>query len=148
MLAVGLKGLDRDNAGGSGMRIIADNLLTNEEPPRLVGGRDRTTGRIVFPCPADERFEPYPLKREGVLWSYTVQRFRPKSPPYEGPEAFEPWALGYVELADEAIVEARIDGVAFDAIQIGMSLELALVPLDASAMHPVLIPAFRPAAAG
>ncbi len=128
------------------MRIIDESLFTNEEPPRLVGGRDRATGRIVFPCPNDERFEAYPLNRQGTLWSYTVQRFRPKSPPYEGPEAFEPWALGYVELPGEVIVEARLDGVAFDDIHIGMPLELTQVPLDPAATDPVLIPAFRPAA--
>ena len=126
------------------MDIIDKSLGTNEAPPRLVGGRDRATGRIVFPCPDDPRFEAYPLKREGTLWSYTVQRFRPKSPPYEGPGAFKPWALGYVELADEVIVEARLDGVAFDHIEIGMPLALAWVPLDPDAAEPVLIPAFRP----
>lgn len=129
------------------MRIIDESLCTSEKPPRLIGGRDRTTGRIVFPCPDDDRFDPYPLKREGKLWSYTVQRFRPKSPPYEGPEAFQPWALGYVELAGEVIVEARLAEVEFEHIMIGMPLELTLVPLDPAAADPVLIPAFRPAKA-
>jgi len=36
------------------------------------------------------------LPPSGTLWSYTVQRFRPKSPPYRGPEPFEPYALGYI----------------------------------------------------
>lgn len=126
------------------MPIIDEGLVTSEQPPRLVGGRDRTTGRIVFPCPPNDRFEPVPLRREGRLWSYTVQRFRPKSPPYAGPEAFEPWALGYVELDRQTIVEARIVNVAFDAIAIGMPLEFTLAPLDPAAADPVLIPAFRP----
>lgn len=102
-------------------------------------------GRIVFPCPDNDRFEPVPLQREGTLWSYTVQRFRPKSPPYSGPEAFRPWAIGYVELPGETIVEARIANVAFDAIEIGMKLRLVQVPLDPDAAAPVAIPAFEPA---
>jgi len=126
------------------MRPIAAGLFTEERPPRLIGGRDRVSGRIVFPCPDNDRFEPVPLQREGTLWSYTVQRFRPKSPPYAGPEAFCPWAIGYVELPGETIVEARIANVAFDAIEIGMKLRLVQVPLDPDAAAPVAIPAFEP----
>lgn len=126
------------------MRPIADNLFTGETPPRLIGGRDCDSGRIVFPCPASDRFEPIPLSRDGTLWSYTVQRFRPKSPPYAGPEVFAPWALGYVELPGEAIVEARIANVALEDIAIGMKLRVTLVPLDPDAPDQVAIPAFEP----
>lgn len=128
------------------MRAIAEGLFTDEQPPRLIGGRDRATGRIVFPCPPGQDFEPCPLGRRGTLWSYTVQRYRPKSPPYAGPEAFTPWAVAYVELPGETIVEARLTNVAFDAIAIGMELELTQVPLDADAADPVLIHAFQPVA--
>lgn len=126
------------------MRPIAEGLFTDETPPRLVGGRNRETGRLVFPCPEGNDFEPYPLKREGTLWSYTIQRYRPKSPPYTGPEAFSPWPVAYVELPGETIVEARLANVDFDDIEIGMPLELTLVPLDSSAPDPVLIHAFQP----
>ena len=126
------------------MRVIAEGLVTDEQPPRLIGGRDRESGRIVFPCPSSPGFEPVPLARRGRLWSWTVQRYRPKSPPYAGPEAFEPWAVGYVELPGEVIVESRLAHVAFDAIAIGMELELTLIALDPAATEPVLIPAFQP----
>ena len=126
------------------MTPIADGLFTDESPPRLIGGQDRESGRIVFPCPVSHRYEPVPLKREGTLWSYTVQRFRPKSPPYEGPDAFEPWALGYVELEGETIVEARLANVDFDAIEIGMPLRLTAVPLNPAEEPPRAIPAFEP----
>lgn len=126
------------------MRPIADGLFTDEQPTRLVGGRNRETGRIVFPCPDSADFDPYPLKREGVLWSYTIQRFRPKSPPFAGPDAFRPWPLGYVALDGETMVEARIVNVANDDIRIGMELELTQVPLDPEASETVLIHAFQP----
>ena len=129
------------------MRPIAEGLFTDEQPPRLIGGRDRATGRIVFPCPESEEFEPYPLQRNGTLWSYTVQRYRPKTPPYAGPEAFRPWPVGYVALAGETIVEARLADVDFEDIRIGMPLELTQVPLDPESPESVLIHAFRPAAA-
>jgi uncharacterized protein len=126
------------------MRPIAEGLFTDETPPRLIGGRNRATGRIVFPCPPSAEFEPYPLKREGVLWSYTIQRYRPKSPPYAGPEAFRPWPVAYVALEGETMVEARLANVEFDAIDIGMKLELAPIPLDPDTTDSPYIPAFQP----
>ena len=126
------------------MDAIAQGLFTPENPPRPVGGRDRETGRITFPCPASDRFEPVPLSRSGTLWSYTIQRFRPKSPPYAGPEAFEPFALGYVELPGETIIEARLTGVDFGGIEIGMALEFEPAPFEKADGETVLIPAYRP----
>lgn len=123
---------------------IADGLFTDEAQPRLIGGQDRESGRIVFPCPTGDRFAPIPLSRTGTLWSYTIQRYRPKSPPYAGPEAFRPWPVGYVELPGQVIVEARLTNVDFDAITIGMPLEMILIPLDPDAADPVLIYAFQP----
>lgn len=126
------------------MRAIADQLFTDEPQVRLIGGRNLQTGRIVFPCPENRNdWEPVPLGRTGTLWSYTVQRYRPKTPPYKGPADFTPWVVAYVELPGEVIVEARLDGVAFEDVKIGMALELVQVPLDPDAADPVLIPAFR-----
>lgn len=127
------------------MRAIASGLFTQDDPVRLIGGRDRQTGRVVFPCPPGEGHEPVALAREGRLWSYTVQRFRPKSPPYAGPDAFAPWIVAYVELPDEVIVEARLTGVDPQDVRIGMPVVFAPAPLDPDAADPVLIPAFAPA---
>ena len=81
------------------MRVpIAPDLWTDEDRPRLIGGRG-PDGAVVFPRPtgdAAERWVAVPLPRTGRLWSWTRQDFRPK-PPYEGPEPFEPFLLGYVE---------------------------------------------------
>jgi uncharacterized protein len=129
------------------MRAIAQGLYTDEPLPRLVGGRHRVSGRIVFPCPDSADYEPWPLRRDGTLWSYTIQRYRPKSPPYAGPEAFAPWPVAYVELPGETIVEARLANVEFDAIRIGMPLVLTFVPLDPASADPVMIHAFQPAGA-
>lgn len=112
-------------------RLIADDIVAEGDPPRLIGGRHRETGRLVFPCPAGAEASAYdaaPLSPEGRLWSWTVQRFRPKSPPYAGPAAFEPYAVGYVELPGETIVEARITGIPFESLAIGMALRMSLIP--------------------
>jgi uncharacterized OB-fold protein len=97
----------------------------------LLAARDRGDGRLVFPAPGDadpERFEPATLPRTGRLWSWTVQRFRPKSPPYAGPAAFEPYAVGYVELGEAIIVEGRLTGAALDGFAIGMPMRLVAEP--------------------
>jgi len=107
------------------MQDIAENLMTSGPAPALIGGRDRQSGRIVFPCPADaDRYEELELPREGRIWSWTVQRFRPKSPPYTGPEAFEPFAIAYVELPGATIVEARLTGFGFDQLKVGLPCRL------------------------
>ncbi|MBB4858380.1 putative OB-fold protein [Novosphingobium chloroacetimidivorans] len=133
------------NRGGEEMRAIAEGLFTDETPPRLIGGKDRKSGRIVFPCPSTATHEPVPLSREGRLWSYTVQRFRPKSPPYAGPEAFAPWVVAYVELPGEVIVEARLDDVAFEDVAVGMPVRFEPGLLDRNDPASSHIPAFVPA---
>jgi uncharacterized OB-fold protein len=112
-------------------RLIDDNIITADAPPHLIGGKHRETGRITFPLPSGPDgalYDPMPLSTDGTLWSWTVQRFRPKSPPYAGPEAFEPYAVGYVALADQLIVEARLDGIPFDRLRVDMPVTMALVP--------------------
>jgi len=114
-----------------GMYPITPNLFTMSDPPHLIGGRHCLSGRIVFPMPSgseQEQYEAVSLGRHGRLWSYTVQRFRPKSPPFVGPENFVPFAVGYVELPGEIIVEARLTGIPFEELRIGMPLSLTLEP--------------------
>ena len=108
-------------------KAVAEGLWAGDDVPALIGGRHRGTGRIAFPNPGTADYAPVALGRTGTLWSYTVQRFAPKSPPYAGPEPFEPFALGYVELP-EVIVEARLEGI--DTPEIGMPLTLRIVPFD------------------
>jgi len=65
------------------------------------------------------------LSAEGVLWTWTVQRFAPKSPPYQAPpEGFRPFAVGYVELPDGVRVEAVIEVDDLASVRIGMPLRL------------------------
>jgi len=131
-------------------RPIAKGLWTDEQPPRLIGGRDRETGRIVFPMPAGgeaERYDAVPLAREGTIWSWTVQRFPPKAPPYAGPEAFEPFALAYVELPGEVIVESRLTGFDFDRLACGLPVRLTTIPfVEAPDGATLTTYAFEPAA--
>ncbi|MEM7740575.1 MAG: OB-fold domain-containing protein [Pseudomonadota bacterium] len=102
----------------------------NDGCVELFGGRDRNTGAITFPMPEGgeaERYEEVQLQNTGTLWSYTVQRFPPKAPPFLGVtdrEAFQPFAVGYVELDSQVIVESRIVVDDFDRLKIGLPMEL------------------------
>jgi uncharacterized protein len=130
-------------------RPIAPNLFTSP-PARLIGGRHRASRRLVFPLPPDsETHEPVELPTRGTLWSFTVQRFAPKSPPYGGAEPFEPYAMGYVELPDALIVESRLTEVEFDGMRLGMPMELTTTRLRTDPDGTVVLTyAFRPVRAG
>lgn len=112
---------------------IAPGLWTDEAEPRLIGGR-RASGEIIFPVPdgdAAALVEPVALSRKGTLWSWTTQGFEPKEP-YSGPQPFQPFLIGYVELPGEVIVETRIVDATTADMVIGMPMEFAVVPFDAS----------------
>jgi len=64
---------------------------------------------------------------EGTVWTWTVQRFPPKSPPYvPPPEGFQPFVVGYVELAGGERIEAVLD-VDPVTVHIGMRVRLEQV---------------------
>jgi uncharacterized OB-fold protein len=124
---------------------IAANLLRTKPEIRLIGSRNRATGQIVFPAAADsERFEPVDLPSRGTLWSYTVQRFPPKSPPYLAQGPFVPFAVGYVDLPGALIVESRLIDVPFEHLRVGLAMELTTFTLRTAAAVEVLMFAFRP----
>jgi uncharacterized OB-fold protein len=132
---------------------IADGLFTwPADEPRLIGSRCDSCGAVTFPtqtsCPrcTGTDVHEHLLARRGVLWTWTVQGFRPKSPPYEGPTDFEPYPVGYVELPDDVKVEALLVDAGPEDLRIGAEMELAIVPFRSSVEHrPLLTFAFRPA---
>lgn len=132
---------------------IAEGLIeVGADGPHLIGGRRKTDGVVVFPLPAGSEgnnYEPVRLAREGKLWSYTVQRFRPKSPPYTGADderSFRPFALGYVELPGQVIVETRIAVDDPATLKIGMPMEMALADFPRAGGDTVQTYAFAPKA--
>jgi uncharacterized OB-fold protein len=105
--------------------------------PQLIGSRCRPCRTTVFPrqpscprCTANDT-EYRLLPSHGTLWSFTVQSFPPKAP-YAGPtgDAFVPYGVGYVQLGDEVLVEARLTESDPDRLHIGDAVELVLVPLN------------------
>ena len=121
----------------------AELLAGTPSEPVLLGSECHRCGTVSFPrqgtCPrcTSTDVKERRLARRGTLWSWTIQRFRPKSPPYTGPEAFEPYGVGYVELPGEVRVEARLTESDPSKLQIGMAMELTLIPEATFAFRPV-----------
>ena len=125
----------------SAAQPIAEGLWSRDAQPRLIGARRKSDCEIIFPMPLGDAADDYDaveLSPVGTLWSWTIQSFRPKSPPYIGPEEFLPFAIGYVELPDQVIVETRFTQT--HGLKIGMRMELVILPFDGS----TLTYAFRP----
>jgi uncharacterized OB-fold protein len=82
----------------------------------------------VFPFPQGADGAGYDcvhLRPEGHLWSFTVQRFPPPAPPAaQSTERFVPFAVGYVELDGEVIVEGRLLVTDISALRIGCKMRV------------------------
>jgi uncharacterized OB-fold protein len=107
--------------------------------PAPIGSRCLTCGNHMFPvqsgCPrcTGERTETVELATRGTLWTWTVQGFPPKAPPYIGdadPKTFRPFGVGYVELPGQVKVEARLTEADPAKLRIGMEMQLVIVPLS------------------
>ena len=131
---------------------VAEGIFTwPSDSPQLIGSRCSACGIVTFPvqdsCPrcASTEMAERLLPRRGRLWAWTTQEFPPPSPPYTGPagDAFVPFGVGYVELAGEVKVEARLTTT--DALRIGMEMELVVVPFRSDeGGNEVVTFAFRP----
>jgi uncharacterized OB-fold protein len=122
---------------------VAEGLFTwPSDEPRLIGARCDTCGLVAFPAgPSCQRcggaaFTEQLLSDRGTLWTFTTQNFRPPSPPYDGAdtaETFQPYALGYIELPGEIVVEARLTEPDPARLAIGQQMQLAIVPYSTGA---------------
>jgi uncharacterized OB-fold protein len=109
--------------------VAAPDLRLTEDGPVLVGGRCTSCGSVAFPrqtpcarC-AGTGIEEHVLATSGTLWTWTVQGFRPKTP-YDGPEEFTPYGVGYVDLGGEVLVESRLTVADPARLAIGLHVEL------------------------
>jgi uncharacterized OB-fold protein len=133
---------------------VAEGLFTfPSDAPQLIGSRCTACGIVTFPaqdsCPrcASTEMAEHLLARRGRLWAWTTQGFPPPSPPFAGPigRDFVPFGVGYVELPGEVKVETRLTESDPEALEIGMEMELTLVPFRTDdAGNEVVTFAFRP----
>ena len=133
-------------------RPVAEGLIAGTaEEPRLIGSECRRCRTVTFPrqgsCPrcTSQDVAERLLARQGTLWTWTIQCFPPKSPPYAGDrESFEPYGVGYVELPGEVRVETLLTVDDPQELRIGMPMELTLIPAPGSSG--AMTYAFRPVA--
>jgi len=135
---------------------IGEGLFTwPADQPQLIGSRCASCDAHTFPrqkgCPrcSSTEMEETLLASRGTLWTWTTQGFRPKTPPYGGPETeetFTPFLLGYVELPGQLKVETRLVDVEFEQLRLGLEMELAIVPFRRDGGTEIVTFAFRPVA--
>jgi len=134
---------------------IAAGLFTwPAAEPRLIASRCKACGETTFPhqdsctaCTGDAT-EAIEVSRRGVLWTWTIQRFPPPTPPFVGDaERFVPFGVGYVELPEGLRIEARLTENDPEKLEIGMEMELVIEPYDRDADgNERMCFAFRPVA--
>lgn len=130
---------------------MSNNLFVVDQAgkARMVAGKNRANGQIVFPFPAGAAAEAYDrieLPQSGTLWTYTVQRIPPKNPPYAGvtsPEDYKPFGVGYVRLGDDIMIEARLAADP-ERLQIGMQMDCVAIPLAKADGGEMMTFAFAP----
>ena len=111
---------------------VTEGLFRHEgDETRLIGSRCQGCDTLYFPQPlscrnpdcADKRLETELLPAQGTLYSYTVQLYRP--PPLFRDDAWQPYAIGLVEITEGLRVMGMLSGCPLDAIRIGMGVRLA-----------------------
>jgi uncharacterized OB-fold protein len=131
---------------------VADDVFTwPAAEPQLIGSRCTACGMVTFPaqssCPrcASTEMAEHLLARHGRLWAWTTQDFPPPSPPFAGVGGrdFVPFGIGYVDLGDVK-VETRLTESDPERLEIGMEMELVVVPFRADDDNEVVTFAFRP----
>ena len=134
--------------------VVEGVWSVRDDGPHLLGSTCLDCGTYAFPpqsscqrC-AGTNTEPTELGNRGTLWTFTVQGFPPKSPPYRGdtdPATFRPFGVGYVEIPGQVKVEARLTEPDPAMLRIGMELEMILetIATDADGNDVVVTYAFR-----
>jgi uncharacterized OB-fold protein len=136
---------------------VANGLyVERDDGPHLLGSRCLDCDTYAFPpqkgcqrC-AGTNTETTELGNRGTLWTFTVQGFPPKAPPFRGnadPATFEPFGVGYVEIPGQVKVETRLTEADPAKLRIGMEMQMILIPITTDADgNQVMTFAFDPVA--
>jgi uncharacterized OB-fold protein len=138
--------------------LITEGLFrVDGERAVLFASRRRSSGAVKFPAERPELFDGDPeiqgdieaieLSTEGTLYTYTTQEFPPPLP-YKGirdPKVFTPYVVGFVELAENVLVETLIVGATADQLKIGQALVSTTTTLETEDATSLVTFAFRPA---
>jgi len=115
--------------------VARDLFQGSGDDAHLIGSRCASCGTHYFtkslscrnPQCDDKRVQDAPLSRHGVLYSYTLQAYRP--PPLFRMDDWSPYLIGLVELPEGLRIMGMLSGCTRDTVRIGMAMELVLEPL-------------------
>ncbi len=102
----------------------------------LLGNRCEACGEAYFPAQTgcarccSSVLAPCDIGERGILWSWTIQSFLPKSPYNSGESesTFKPFGVGYVQMPIGLKVESRLTPADPAWLRIGVPMELILEP--------------------
>ena len=134
----------------SGRAVVEQVLGIENGVPSLAGTQCLSCGAVYFPAAISCRspvcdgksVEPKRILGRGVLYSFTVQRYRP--PPLFAMEPWQPYALGLVDLDHGVRVMGMIGEVTLEDIRIGMALRLSTRTVHDAGDGPVITHVFVP----
>jgi uncharacterized OB-fold protein len=102
----------------------------------LIGNRCTACSEIYFPAQRScarccgTTLKSWDIGSHGILWSWTIQGFMPKSPYNSGEteSTFKPYGVGYIEMPCGHKVESRLTVNDPLRLHIGGPMELVLEP--------------------
>ena len=103
--------------------------------------------RILAPGTLADDLEWREIDGAGTLYTYTTQEFPPPLP-YKGsrdPKVFQPYVIGFVELAEGVLVETLIVEANPAELRIGQPLVSTTTTLETADGQSLVTFAFRPA---
>lgn len=106
-----------------------------DRPGSLLGSRCRACGELFFirraicECCQGQDLEDVTLSSRGRLHSFTVMYY-PAPPPYQPPEPFVPYGVGWVELQDGIVVYSLLTENDPARLHTGMEMELVIEPFS------------------
>src|SRR5271168_3037463 len=104
-------------SNGNTLELVCPDLLRRTAAGwTLLGNRCATCGESYFPAQRScakccgTSLAECEIGDRGVLWSWTIQGFLPKSPYNSGETeaTFRPYGVGYVQMPDGLKVESRL----------------------------------------
>jgi len=116
----------------------------------LLANKEQATGEVTFParnCDQVNGDELIEISGVGRLWTYTVQRFKPKYPFDDGKadSEFIPYIVGYVSFEEYGlIVEGRIVDVDPSELTIGQEMSICSTVIAKLQGNDIELYAFAP----
>ena len=115
-----------------GMMVLPESP---DEEGYLLGTRCRSCDERFFiersiceNCQSQD-LETISLSRNGKLYAFTVMYY-PAPPPYQPPEPFEPYGVGWIELPDGLVLCSLLTENDPAKLLVGMEMELAIDKFD------------------